>query len=66
MFTYKSEILPVSTKWLSDKANEEDAAALDELLNRRSAEGWELVTYDYIATSVQVRGAFILTFRKEA
>ena len=66
MFTYKSEILPVSTKWLSDKANEEDAAALDELLNRRSAEGWELVTYDYMATSVQVRGAFILTFRKEA
>ena len=66
MFTYKSEILPVSTKWLSDKANAEDAAALDELLNRRSAEGWELVTYDYMATSVQVRGAFILTFRKEA
>jgi hypothetical protein len=65
MYTYKTEILMVGSKWFSDKANEKDAAELDELLNRRSAEGWDLVTYDYMATSVQVRGAFIITFRKE-
>ena len=65
MYTYKSEILTVGSKWFSDKADEKDASELDELLNRRAAEGWELVTYDYMATSVQIRGAFIITFRKE-
>ena len=59
MYTYKTEILTVSTKWWSDKANAADAAELDELLNRRAAEGWELVTYDYMATSTQIKGAFI-------
>lgn len=66
MYTYKTEILTVSTKWWSDKANASDAAELDELLNRRAAEGWELVTYDYMATSTQIKGAFIITFRREA
>ena len=64
MYTYKSEILWVSSKWFSDKANEADLAELDELINRRAEEGWELVTYDYMATSIQVRGAFVITFRK--
>ncbi len=65
MYCYKTEILPVSTKFFSDKANEEDAAELDALLNQRAAEGWELATYDYMATSSQIRGAFIVTFRKD-
>ncbi len=64
MYTYKSEILWVSSKWFSDKVNEADLEELDELLNKRAEEGWELVTYDYMATSVQVRGAFVITFRK--
>ena len=64
MYTYKSEILWVSSKRFSDKANEKDLAELDELLNVRAAEGWELVTYDYMATSLQARGAFVITFRK--
>ncbi len=64
MYTYKSEILWVSTKWLSDKVNEKDLQELDALINQRSAEGWELVTYDYMATSVQIKGAFVITFRK--
>ena len=65
MYTYKTEILKVSTKWFSDKANEDDIVELDELINRRSREGWELATYDYMATSSQIRGAFLVTFRKE-
>ena len=65
MFQYRSEILVVSTKWFSDKANESDANELDALLNQRASEGWELVTYDYMATSTQVKGAFIITFRQE-
>ena len=64
MYTYKTEILKVSTKWFSDKANESDIEELDELINRRAQEGWELATYDYMATSSQIRGAFIVTFRK--
>ena len=66
MYVYRSEILTVGTKFWSDKANDKDASMLDELLNRRAAEGWELVTYDYMATSAQVKGAFIITFRREA
>ena len=65
MYIYKSEILKVGLKFWSDKASPEDAALLDELLNQRAAEGWELVTYDYMATSSQIKGAFIVTFRKE-
>lgn len=65
MYTYKSEILSVSMKWFSDKATSEDIAILDKLINERISEGWEFVTYDYMATSTQMRGAFIVTFRKE-
>ena len=65
MYTYRSEILTVGTKLFSDKADVKDAAELDELLNERAAQGWELVTYDYMATSVQIKGAFIITFHRE-
>ena len=65
MYIYETEILKVSTKWFSDKANDYDIEMLDELINERAAEGWELATYDYMATSSQIRGAFIVTFRKE-
>lgn len=65
MYIYKTEILTVGTKWFSDKADTNDIALLDQLLNERSADGWELVTYDYMATSVQVKGAFVITFRKQ-
>ena len=65
MYEYQSEILWVGEKFFSDKANDKDCAELDKLLNKRAAEGWELVTYDYMATSFQIKGAFIVTFRKE-
>ena len=64
MYTYKTEILYIGSKLWSDKANEKDAAVLDELLNKRAEEGWELVTYDYMATSAQIKGAFVITFRQ--
>lgn len=65
MYIYKTEILKVSTKLFSDKADEKDAAVLDRFINEKAAEGWELVTYDYMATSAQIKGAFIITFRKQ-
>lgn len=64
MYTYKTEILTVGSKFWSDKANEKDIAMLDDLLNKRSEEGWELVTYDYMATSTQIKGAFVITYRR--
>lgn len=64
MYIYKTEILTVSTKWFSDKADVGDISMLDELINKRAADGWELVTYDYMATSIQIKGAFVITFRK--
>ena len=51
MYIYKTEILTVGTKWFSDKADAADIAMLDKLLNERAADGWELVTYDYMATT---------------
>ena len=65
MYIYKTEILTVSTKWFSDKANENDIALLDRFINEKDADGWELVTYDYMATSTQFKGAFVITFRKQ-
>ena len=65
MYTYRTEILPVSTKFFSDQADQKDISILDDLLNQRASEGWELVTYDYMATSMQIKGAFVVTFRKE-
>ncbi len=65
MYVYKTEILTVGTKWISDKADANDIAILDQLINERAANGWELVTYDYMATSMQLKGAFVITFRKQ-
>lgn len=65
MHIYKTEILTVSTKWFSDKADSGDISTLDKLINEQAANGWELVTYDYMATSMQVKGAFVITFKKE-
>lgn len=64
MYEYKSEVLYTKTKWLSDKAGENDLAELDALINERAQESWELVTYSYMATSLQVKGATLITFKK--
>ena len=65
MYIYQTEILGVSAKWFSDKANASDITMLDELINKRAADGWELVTYDYMATDLQIKGAFVITFKKQ-
>ena len=44
MYTYRSEILQVGTKFFSDKANEQDARELDELLIKTAAEQSETET----------------------
>ncbi len=64
MFIYQTEILKTGVKWFSDRANADDTSQLDILLNQRAAEGLELVTYSYMATSLSIKGAFVITFRK--
>lgn len=39
MYTYRTEILSVSTKFFSDKADQKDISILDDLLNQRASEG---------------------------
>lgn len=65
MYEYKTEILYTELKWTSDKASQEDVNRLNDLFNQRAKEGWELVTYSYMATSLQIRGATLITFRRE-
>jgi len=65
MYEYKTEILETKTKWLSDKANESDIFVLNELFNTREKDGWELVTYSYMSTSMQVKGATLITFKRK-
>ncbi|MCL2288359.1 MAG: DUF4177 domain-containing protein [Candidatus Bathyarchaeota archaeon] len=67
MFEYKSEVLKTTYKWVNDRANEKDIAQLDELINKRTAEGWEFVTYSYMTnhSGLSLRSAILITFRKE-
>lgn len=64
MYIYKTEVLYTKTKWITDKAEESDIKELNDLINKRSQEGWELVTYSYMSTSMQLRGATLITFKK--
>ena len=65
MYIYQSEILDTVLKWgPKDSANEKDVAALDELINQRTAEGWEFVAYSYMANVMSTRSAILVTFRK--
>ncbi|MDR0471054.1 MAG: DUF4177 domain-containing protein [Nitrososphaerota archaeon] len=65
MFVYKSEVLVTAMKWVNDSANEADVARLDDLINKRTEEGWEFVTYSYMANVGGIRSAILITFRKE-
>lgn len=64
MFEYKTEILETSIKWVKDSANEKDLTQLDELINSKAQQGWELVTHAYMPNVTATRSAFLVTFRK--
>ena len=65
MYDYKTEIIKTGVKWFSDKANESDVNIFNQIITERCADGWELVTYSYMATSIQIRGALLVTFRRK-
>jgi len=64
MYEYKSEILKTGVNWFSDKAKESDVDQFTEFFNQKCTDGWELVTYSYMATSISVRGALLATFKR--
>ena len=65
MYEYKTEILHTGLKWFSDKANDSDVAQFNEIFTERCVDGWELLTYSYMATSLQVKGALLVTYRRK-
>ena len=70
MFEYKSELLSVQVKMKGLKIvatiiDHIDLEKLDELINERAEEGWELVTHSSIADIVVGRVNTIVTFRRE-
>ena len=66
MYLYKSEILETTAKWgMKVSAGKKDLENLDELINARMSEGWELVTYSFMANSISAgQSAVLITFRK--
>ena len=65
MYEYKTEILSTGVKWFSDKANESDVTQFNEIFTERCVDGWELLTYSYMATALQVKGALLVTYRRK-
>ena len=66
MYTYKSEVIDTETKWgFNDSASPKDVEKLDELINSKTKEGWELVNYSYMANSFGFHSAILVTFRKK-
>ena len=63
MFEYKSEVVTVTktTGIVSKNLNEKDVSILDELINKRAAEGWELVTHSISTVGL---AQFVVTFKK--
>ena len=64
MYEYKTEVIFTEQKWFSDKASKSDVEKFNQIITERCADGWELVTYSYMATSVQIRGALLVTYRR--
>jgi len=65
MYEYESEIMSKGIRWVKGAATKGDASTLDELLNERAAEGWELVTYVYTTEVLNVHATMLITFRKK-
>jgi uncharacterized protein YgiM (DUF1202 family) len=64
MYEYKTEVIKTEVKWFSDKASDSDVEKFNQIISERCIDGWELVTYSYMATTMQVKGALLVTFRR--
>ena len=62
---YKSEVLGVPFKIAKASINEEEIKELDDLINRRSREGWDLVAYAFMGDAGNFGRGVLITFKKE-
>ena len=65
MARYKSEILRVSFKMMNASIGEDEIQHLDDLINRRASEGWDLVSYAFMGDAGNLGRGILLTFKKE-
>ena len=66
MYIYKSEVIDTEMKWgFKDSASPKDVEKLDELINQKAEEGWELVEYSYMSNAIGSRSAILITFKKK-
>ena len=61
---YLTELLDAGSKWWSGKVTEDNVTELNELLEQRYKEGWELVTYNYVMTYGQIGSQFVITYKR--
>ena len=64
MAEYKTEILKVSYRLLKASIKEPEVKELDELINQRASEGWELVTYTFMGNNDSFSRGVLMTFKK--
>jgi hypothetical protein len=65
MFEYKSEIVKFPIRLFKSTINEAQISHLDELINTRAAEGWELVAHSLSSNDLESAYHMIVTFRKK-
>ena len=66
MVMYKSEMMKVSFKLITSSITSEETVQLDELINRRYKEGWDLISYTFMGGSGGGWGrGILLTFKRE-
>lgn len=65
MYTYKSVVITTTRKWIKDSASLTDIRELDNLINNKTAKGWEFVCHSYMPNINATRSAILVTFRKE-
>ena len=53
------------SKWVKDSASPKDVEKLDELINKRAEEGWELAEYSYMVNTFGLHSAILVTFKKK-
>ena len=65
MTRYESEVVRVSFKLIKASIKEDEISQLDEVINKRASQGWELVTYAFMGGDGSLGRGILITFRKD-
>jgi hypothetical protein len=58
-------VLKISFKLFKASVNASEVGELDNLINKRASEGWELVTYSFMGGADNMANGVLLTFKKD-